>query len=307
MFIINPDPYSLPAYRIGPFKTKDISKNNKLPKSCYIDQYFHNRFEGKEFVYTSNGREAINKALSHYKLLNDDVVTIFTSTGNFYISSCVTKEIEKFCKWSRDIEVATKVILVNHEFGYPYKNMIKLKETGIPIIEDCAQSFFSQNENKTIGTFGDFVIYSFPKMFPIQIGGLLIKNINFNSPDSGVLENNKLGYIKNVLSYYIKNKDEILRKRIYNYLYLAKKFELLGLKERFPLIDGAIPGVFMFRKGNYQFALADLKKYFQIHGVQCSVFYGEESFFLPIHQALNEGDLDYFSEVMKSFINQTER
>ncbi len=45
----------------------------------------------------------------------DDVVTILTTSGNFYISSCVTAEIEKFCKWDREITDQTKVIFVNHK------------------------------------------------------------------------------------------------------------------------------------------------------------------------------------------------
>ena len=46
----------------------------------------------------------------------------------------------------------------------------------MPIIEDCAGSFFSKDKKDTIGKIGDFVIYSFPKMFPLQIGGLLLSN-----------------------------------------------------------------------------------------------------------------------------------
>ena len=120
MFVIKPDPYLLPSYRISPFRTSDIVDNNQLPNDNYIDAYFEQRFLGNSFAYFYNGREAINRALSHYQLKKDDVVTIFTTSDNFYISSCVTSEIEKFCKWSREITEKTQIIFVNHEFGFPY-------------------------------------------------------------------------------------------------------------------------------------------------------------------------------------------
>lgn len=304
MFVINPDPYSLPSYRIGPFTTRDISLNNKLPESEAIDKYFKDRFNRREFVYSINGRSAINTALSYYKLNPEDIVTILTTSGNFYISSCVTHEIEKFCKWSREIESHTRVILVNHEFGYPYSNMQDLKKSGIPIIEDCAHSFFSLDSDHLTGSVGDFAIYSFPKMFPLQIGGLLSfkPDINFNGSET--ISTGVKQYIKNVLSFYIENKDQIINQRLLNYKYLTTEFGRLGFSERFELLDGVVPGVFMFRKREHIFNLPELKQYFYAHGIQCSVFYGEESFFLPVHQSLGFDDLDYFVNVINSFINR---
>lgn len=306
MFVLNPDPYSLPCYRIGPFQTRDLSMNHCLPHNDLIDDYFKNRFSKKDIVYTENGREAINIALKFYCLKKEDVVTIFTTTGNFYISSCVTNEIEKFCRWSRNIIPETKVIFVNHEFGYPYVDLRKLKNHKLPIIEDCAGSFFSQDENRDIGEVGDFVIYSFPKMFPLQIGGLLVSNLSICMDKINQIDATKLRYIKNVLSHYINSEEQIIRKRICNYNYLKNRFDLLGLKERFQSEQGIVPGVFMFRLNGQKINLTELKKFFYAHGIQCSVFYGEEAFYIPTHQAINEEDIEYFYEVMKEFINQSE-
>ncbi len=303
MFVINPDPYSLPCYRIGPFQTKDLSINNCLPYSDLIDDYFVERFTNKDLIYTENGRKAINIALGSYNLKKNDIVTILTTTGNFYISSCVTKEIEKFCKWSREIVPETRIILVNHEFGYPYLNLRKLLDYNLPIIEDCAVSFFSQDKNKDIGNVGDFVIYSFPKMFPLQIGGLLVSNTLNRIEKINQIDDIKLRYIKNVLSYHIKFKEDIINTRVYNYNFLNEKFKSLGFPERFKTKQGVVPGVFMFRTDKQRINLPELKKYFYAHGIQCSVFYGEEAFFIPVHQALNEHDMLYFYEVIKSFIN----
>ncbi|MBE0655948.1 MAG: DegT/DnrJ/EryC1/StrS family aminotransferase, partial [Bacteroidales bacterium] len=230
---------------------------------------------------------------------------ILTTSGNFYISSCVTKEIEKFCKWSREFVPESRIIFVNHEFGYPFPDLIKLKEFNLPIIEDCAGAFFSIDKDKTIGEVGDFVIYSLPKMFPLQVGGLLVTKQIVEEGSNSTLDPFMLQYIKNVLSEYMSERDEIVRKRIENYLILKESFLSLGFREQFPLDDCIVPNVFMFRTNNSGINLPELKKYFWAHGIQCSVFYGEEAFFIPVHQALTEIDLRYFYEVMRSFINLT--
>lgn len=302
MFVLNPDPYLVPCYRISPFTTNHIKSNFELPVSNQIDDYFLERFKGKNFYYTINGREAIRIALSNYKLHKNDIVTILTTSGNFYISQCVTNEIEKFCRWSRKIEGGTKVVLLNHEFGYPYNDILKLKEFGIPIIEDCAHTFFSQDKDNAIGKVGDFVVYSFPKMFPIQIGGLLVSNLPDKVIGTNHINNRSLRYIKDVLSHYIEKDTEIIQRRVSNYKFLRNKFLSLGFEERFTLHLDTIPGVFMFKTGSHILNLQELKKYYWEHGVQCSVFYGEKAFFIPVHQSLSEHDMNYFYEVMKSYL-----
>lgn len=303
-FVIDPSTELLPDYKISPFSTLDLLKNRQLPESCLCDTYFGDRFSGRQYLYTINGRQAIYIALSYYNLNRNDLVTILTTSGNHYISSCVTNEIERFCNWSRKIEKKTRIILVNHEFGYPFENLIKLKEYNIPIIEDCAHSFFSQDKHNNIGNVGDFAIYSFPKMFPMQIGGLLLFNTAARLKLKNQIWKDELRHIKNVLSLQIYLKDKIIHDRISNYKYLRNKFKSLGFKERFRFDEGLVPGVFMFKADEHKLNLPEMKKHFYAHGIQCSVFYGEEAFFIPVHQALDVQDLDYFYEVMKSFINR---
>jgi DegT/DnrJ/EryC1/StrS aminotransferase family len=298
MFVLQPDPFLLPSYGISPFQTKDISLNSQLPISDLANDYFKKRFNKRPFFYVKNGREAINIALQHYNLHTNDVVTILTSSGNFYISSCVTNEVEKFCTWSRKIEHNTKVIFVNHEFGYPYPQIETLKKYNLPIIEDCCHSFFSTNNSETIGTTGDFSIYSFPKIFPIQIGGLLTTNKLTNLTHT--IADNTLQYIKNVLSFYLPQQKDIVAKRIENYQYLAKALHTNTFNERFTLLPGIVPGVFMFTVKDNAIQLPALKTYLYAHGIQCSVFYGEHAFFIPVHQQLSKIDLDYFIAVIHS-------
>jgi hypothetical protein len=281
-----------------------MSLNHNLPDSDLIGDYFQERFRGKDFIYTINGRKAIHIALGLCGLNKNDVVTILTTTENFYISGCVTKEVENYCRWSRTILPETKVLLVNHEFGYPYPDIKKLKEYSLPIIEDCAHSFFSKDTDDSIGNTGDFVIYSFPKMFPLQIGGLLVSNIPNKLETDYQMAADELRHVKNVLSAHIDSREEIIRDRISHYKYLREKFELLGFRERFNLDKGVVPGVFMFKTDDHKVDLPELKKYYWAHGVQCSVFYGENAFFIPVHQTLGEGDMLYFFEVARSFVNK---
>jgi dTDP-4-amino-4,6-dideoxygalactose transaminase len=299
-YVVSSERFLQPSYRISPFMTRDVSKNKRLNTSSDIDDYFQNRFNSKNYIYTASGRSAINQALSKLRLKRDDVVTIFTTSGNYYISGCVTTEIEKYCKWSRIMENNTKVILVNHEFGFPYEKLSELKKYDLPIIEDCAHSFVSQNHEKTVGTIGSYVIYSLPKFFPIQIGGLLVSNIE-NELNGNISEEEE-EYIKNVLSNYVANINEIIKKRIENYRYLESKLGELGFTARFELCDDLhCPGVYLFRI-NKDIDINKVKIFFQSHGIECSVFYNETSFFLPVHQRLTFDDLDYFVILIKYFV-----
>lgn len=302
MYILDPDPYLLPAYRISPFMTADLSRNHSLPDSDLIDEYFNERFPDRSFIYTKNGRQAMDMALSSFNLQKEDVVTILTTSGNFYISSCVTGTIEKHCRWSREFNERTRMIFVNHEFGHPYPGLKEIKDHHLPIIEDCASSFFSRDRKNEIGNTGDYVIFSFPKMFPVQIGGLLVANHQGGKELEADLGREELRHIRNVLSSQIDRKEWIIQKRISNYNYLRDRFASLGFTERFQLDPGTVPGVFMFSTTGKGIDLPRLRTHFSAHGIQSGVFYKEEAFFIPVHQALTEQDLDYFLLVFKSFI-----
>lgn len=291
----------VPQYSISPFNVNFVRFNKHLSQKGIrldIDELL-NDFFGNHII-TTGGRSAIFIALSHYSLAPDDVVSIITTSDNFYISSCVTKEIERFCKWSRKIESNTKLIFVNHEFGYPYGNLLRLREYGIPIIEDRAHSFFSVDKNALIGTVGDFVIYSLPKAFPIPLGGILVNNTGLCLKK--VLDESIEQYIKVVLAYWLPQVECIKEKRLSNYKYLEKQFDELGLSPFFPMEDGIVPGVFMFGI-NRNIDLPNMKIYMQSNGIESSVFYGKSAYFIPAHQNLDMEDMDYFVEVVRSYIS----
>ena len=304
MFVLNPDQYLTPSYRISPFTTADLGRNALLPIDDFALHYFNNRFGVDYWQYTATGREAIRFALAKYELKPTDVVTILTTSQNFYISSCVTSEIETFCRWNRELTKETKLIFVNHEFGYPYPNMQELVATGLPIVEDCCTTFFSQDEAGILGTYGDFSVYSFPKFFPIQIGGLLVSNVNQELSSQADLSQSEKQYIENVVSYHLRQEHSLLAKRRENYDYAVALFSKWGFVPRFADDKKAIPSVLVLNNNTLITDLNQLKLALYSHGIQNSIFYGEDAFFIPIHQNLNFGDLDYFSEVIRSLINK---
>jgi hypothetical protein len=301
MFIFNPDPFLLPSYRISPFKTDSIAFNHLLANDDFSITYFNNKFGINNWSFIVNGREGINIALRQYNLLPDDVVTILTTTQNFYVSSCVTKEIEKFCKWNREITNDTKVIFVNHEFGYPYPDMEKLKLLGVPIIEDCCTTFFSQDSNGKVGFYGDFTVYSFPKFFSIQVGGLIIKNNTNLNIIGTAISDAEVNYITNILSYYLKDENILLNSRRIIYKYAENKFSKHGFTPRLLTEECVFPTSYLFNNHGLINDLPGLKIYLSNHGIQSSVFYGEDAFFVPCHQNMYTTDIDYILSCILRF------
>lgn len=304
MYIFDPDPFLLPSYRISPFKTEHITLNHILLSDNFALNYFNKKFGVNNWSYCYNGREAIKFALSSYNLQKNDLVTILTTSENFYISSCVTNEIETFCRWNREIVPETKIIFVNHEFGYPYLEMEKIGRMGLPIIEDCCTTFYSQSEDKKIGSYGDFSLYSFPKFFPIQIGGLIVSNKKKTTDSRSKLNRDYTNYIEKVMSFYLRNEIELLQKRKENFVYELSLFAEFGFEERFLKNDNIVPTSLLLKNNRIIDDLPSLKTHLNNHGIQSSIFYGEDCFFIPCHQNMNKFDIEYIFNSVMNFKNR---
>lgn len=71
----------------------------------------------------------------------------------------------------------TRAVLVFHQWGYPQKMdevMGEAKRRGFIVVEDCAHAFDSKYKGRLVGTFGDAAVFSFAKMFPTYLGGVLL-------------------------------------------------------------------------------------------------------------------------------------
>ena len=75
---------------------------------------------------------------------------------------------------SEAITPKTKAIIVPHMFGLA-ADIERMKEFGVPIIEDCAQSIGAEINNKRVGSFGDVSVFSFyaTKMICTGEGGAI--------------------------------------------------------------------------------------------------------------------------------------
>ena len=302
-FLINPEKFRIPQYSISPFSTDWIRKNYKISQSGQsIDRDLLAHYFGY-FLCFESGKSALYNALSHYKLSENDEVYIITTSGNRYISGCVTGEIEKFCKWNRKLSDKTKLILVNHEFGTVHKTMDEVLKLKLPIIEDMAMSMFSTDDLQKTGNYGDYTIYSLYKFFPLQYGGIL--KINTPVYDQNPFEPDPdVSYrLKKLLSFYLKDTESIKQLRKYNNALFQSHLSSLNFQNRFDYSANETPSVFMFSTPT-SVDLDGLKSFLQQNGIECSVFYGENAFYIPVHQNLKEEDILFIVSLIKYFVNK---
>ncbi len=246
---------------------------------------------GRPFALTPSGREALALALDDAALGREDTVTILTSTGNSYVSGCVTRTIERVCHWSMKIEPSTRLIVVIHDFGIPYPKIDEVLKSGVPVLEDCAYAFASSREGRRVGRDGKYAIFSLPKFFPINYGGLVcgIKR------RPGLLPEHR-ETILNVVGSELPRLGAICGARLKSWHYLEMRFGEFGCPPALTLEAGTIPGVFMFQPAP-DVTPENIKRAYQKHGVEASVFYPRHAVFVPCHQSLTPAAMDYIVEV----------
>lgn len=288
----NPSNYMLPSYRLSPFSTSSLTKSLEI-----LNQYEscgrQSLVNGFNHIFTDSGRNGLYLSLMRCDLSESSLVTIITSTGSHYISNCVTSEVEKFCNWNRCINSNTDVVIVVHEFGKICHIPDDLLNSGIKIIEDYAYSFAAMamcpGDIK-----GDFAVFSLSKFFPVQYGGILLSKTEVDEKDCFFSEA--------MYSYYSKDIKDIFVARKNIYKRMTDFFSEKNLLPFMQYSDSECPGVFMFRVDMTGNKLALLKIYLHEKGIECSVFYGEQAFFIPCHQFITEADILYFSIHIESFL-----
>jgi dTDP-4-amino-4,6-dideoxygalactose transaminase len=281
-------------YSISPFGRRHIAELGKIAESTApveFSERLATRFGDKHLTVTKSGRGALELALRQLNLSPRDEVWIETTTNNFYISGCVTGTIEKFCRWSRTRSDKTKVILVNHEFGFPVENVERYLQFGLPLIEDCAFSFLSENSTNSVGRHADFVIASFPKFLPLPWGGALYSA----SPPCSTGASEK-GLLVSLVNAYVDDIDQIRKARLENYKKLEEIFSSEGYSTTFEVASYHTPGVFMFDLHPGQDNLAIIKQEMNGAGIQSSIFYGKDAYFIPCHHELDHFDVEYMAE-----------
>lgn len=302
MTILPPDPHSMikAAIKISPFTHAFLPAQQSRRKAAGKTEWVKMKLRehlGREFVPTTSGRHALDLVLSAIGLLPTDVITIYTSLGNSYVSRCVTEIIARHCLWSMHLEVETKVVLIIHEWGIPHPRTDEICRLGFPVIEDCAYAFASTDAGSVLGGRGQYAIFSLPKFFSVNFGGIACGLPSGKS----VLPQQFQEYLYCAIARELSDLDNIIAKRTENWCFLKCLFASIGSKPFFELTEGTVPGVFMFTADG-SLPLNEIKASFEEHDVECSIFYGTNGIFIPCNQNLTQGALEYLFAVYKGLV-----
>jgi dTDP-4-amino-4,6-dideoxygalactose transaminase len=241
-------------------------------------------------LIVSTGREAISIVLASLRLRRDDEVWIVTTFDLPNVSSCVTSTVFNTCKPSRVLSERTRAILVIHEFGVAHPDTPLLadlaRRRSIPLIEDCAHTRDSRNAGWKVGTLGDYVILSFPKIFPAQCGGALLSDEPLPSGDC--TNHVKARQAISIVLDCWRERDEYSRNRRDVFRRLSAGFRQLGYSTLFEVTDEVTPWFFPAATRDCQALLDRAQK----NNVDCSLWHGSEIVVFPCHQFLTGEDID---------------
>lgn len=304
--IIFSPPFIRPDIRITPFTASDmITYREDTQRDAYriVEEHF-----GKNYTILPRAISCLQAILKHIGVTKNDTVAVYkTFEDNEYISGCVSGPIEQVSKMVRVIDADTKAVIVIHEFGFPYKDIFALKkiceQKGIPLIEDCAWSYSSRfDDSKKVGDVGDYAIYSLPKIFPMQYGGILTGLSipdDKNWADYKLLDYFKREVIIHALAHYLPKLDQDAERRRQNWIKLEALFRRDGYDTMVKLEENVYPGSFLVSMSNFQEVFERYEKF----GVEAGRYYPERALFLPVHQGLGDAELDYIYGVFRGLLN----
>ena len=218
-----------------------------------------------------------------------------------------------------------KAVLLIHYFGFPQECLFNLaeicKSKGVILIEDCAHTFSTMVEGKEIGSIGDFALFSIHKLLTTENGGMLQVNNEqywelFKDADENIVKSDLLMYAKTDLK-------AIAAKKVDNYIaylrYLNKDSNIV--KIIYPeLKKGVVPNNFpVIIRGYDRFQMYNE---LDAKGIPTVVLYyrmigelSKEDFpvsyrladtilNLPLHQDIDEGDIQVIAETLNSYSNK---
>lgn len=296
-----------PLYRVTPFSGPRSVRATTQASRGALEAYLTARFPRSRVTITANGRSALRLALDALRLAPTDVVTILTTSGAHYVSGCVTREIEAVCAWSREVLPATRAVLVIHEFGYPFPAMDRVHALGFPVIEDCCYAFGSRDTHGLLGTRSEFVIFSFPKFFDVPFGGALVSTSPSavdGYPSTASEDPALRDLIYDYVDPQVAHVADIAAARRRNVARLSALLADDGCTTSFDSTGDVIPGVFLF-DAPADADLDALKKTVTVAGVECSVHYQRQAFFVPAHQNLGDDDLAYIAAVVRAGLSRS--
>lgn len=272
---------------------------HSTPLNNVIDQIqvLCDRYQKSSYYNFPNGRIALDLLFTSMHLHRQDEVWILSTFDLPNISSCVTSTVFNHCKPSRVYSEKTKAILIIHEFGIPHPDLLNLskfaKEKGIPLIEDCAHTMDSCSGGNLVGTIGDWTLFSYPKIFPMKIGGGLLGNNKEFSLSEYKFHQSVM--IQKEVSTFYPHLTEYSEMRRQVFSLIEKQIRKNGLKPFIKLNKDISPWFFPFET-KYKLEYLENAKNL---GIDCAQWHGTEIIILPCHQFLSQDDILMIGELIK--------
>ena len=270
---------------------------------------FAARFFGKKLGYiTSNGRHAMDMLFRHLNLQLDDEIYITTTFGLPNLSSCVTCSVFNFCRPSRVLTDKTKLIFVIHEFGVTHPEMERLRseadKRGIPLVEDCAHTIDTfYPTGKRVGAYADWIIVSFPKIFPVSLGGMLLGNEHLSDADDESVYQLHTDQFDIVFEDWRNHlqQDSDYRRALYTRIDDSiKQIDLKGFINLTPAIS---PWFMPIEVDTPKMSVKEFIEEVRRRGIDCGLWHGSKVTVLPLHQCLTTTEADSIASTVKEILS----
>lgn len=187
-------------------KEEILAVNNCIKKASYLSGFSNKYLGGQEIqkfeeefsryhgckygISVNSGTAALFVALSASGIKKNTKVATpcltFTATTSQIIANNAKPEFidinrDSYCMNFDFSDRSIKFAIPVHLLGHPcnYEMIKKMKETGMFVIEDCAQSMGAKYRDKMVGSMGDCGIFSFQETKHITTlgeGGIIVTN-----------------------------------------------------------------------------------------------------------------------------------
>lgn len=208
-----------------------------------------------------------------------------------------------------------RVLLLAHYFGFCRTDLGIVRKLcdqyGVVLVEDCAHALNFHPANSSLGTHGDFSVYSIHKFLPIQKGGILrINKASFGIKDVITKDALEPDFVQQYAGYDLQR---ILDKRLENFQSLFKLLKgLPGIQVMYDLQRSDVPHDFPILVNNglrekLYFSLLDMgvpttALYYRLideiksQGFDQMQKISNNILNLPIHQDVEKTDLNLMAE-----------
>ncbi len=155
----------------------DILANKYFSENIYVKKFEEmlcNSFNSKYAISTSSGTSALYLSLLSLGIDGDSEVIIPSFSCSAVLNAvlyCNAKPVIvdvnlddlniSYEEVKKHITKKTKAIIVPHMFGFPSKDIEKIVELGVTVIEDITQSLKAKVNRKNVGSFGKLNVVSF--------------------------------------------------------------------------------------------------------------------------------------------------